>query len=201
MARLSLGLLAALVVLAPLFRAGKVPLGLMTLELLALAGLLVFFFHREGRPNLPLAEKLLLGALVLFPLLQLVPLPGVSRAQLPGQADMYLDLQAAGVEEGWATLSTLPRETLAGWLVLLVPVAVFLLTRSLPVNWLRGVLVVMFWMAGFKYARASIAAILNQMTIIFAFILAALFLMEGFGARKADAATLAIVGVLMVTLV
>lgn len=150
MARLSLWLLAALVVLAPLFRAGKAPLGLMTLELLALAGLLVFFVHRAGRANLPLAEKLLLGALVVFPLLQLVPLPGVSRAQLPGQADMYLALQAAGVEEGWATLSALPRETLAGWLILLVPVAVYLLTRSLPVNSLRGVLVILFWMAGFQ---------------------------------------------------
>jgi O-antigen ligase len=48
------------------------------------------------------------------------------------------------------TLSILPRETLAGWLALLLPIAVYLLTRATPVKWLRGLLVLMFAVAAFE---------------------------------------------------
>jgi hypothetical protein len=96
-ARLSVFLLGTLVVLAPLFRSGKVPLATMTLELLAVLAFLVLWWDGAQRPGLPRIEKLLLGALALLPLIQLVPLPGLSRADLPGQADYFVALGAAGV--------------------------------------------------------------------------------------------------------
>jgi drug/metabolite transporter (DMT)-like permease len=50
------------------------------------------------------------------------------------------------------------------------------------------------WVAGMKYTTASQAAILNQMSSIFIFILAAIFLKENITANKAIAICLAITG-------
>lgn len=56
----------------------------------------------------------------------------------------------------------------------------------------------LLWMAGFKYANASVAAVLNQTSVIFAVIFAAIFLKEPFGKRKVAAALLAFGGVVVV---
>jgi len=56
------------------------------------------------------------------------------------------------------------------------------------------------WMAGFKYTYASIAAVLNQTSVVFSCVLAALVLKETFDARKIMALVLAVVGVVVVTL-
>jgi O-antigen ligase len=145
--RLGLYTLVALLMLAPLFRSGKTALALMALELLALAGLVLYFWvAREGRNGLSRIEVLLLGVLLAVPLLQLLPLPGLSRLNLPGQADYYSNLQLVGGGD-ITTLSILPRETLLGWLVMLVPVAVFLLTRSLSVHRLQKLMALVFAMA------------------------------------------------------
>ena len=53
-------------------------------------------------------------------------------------------------------------------------------------------------MGGFKYTHASVAAILNQTSVIFALILATLILKEEFTWRKVVAATLALSGVVMI---
>jgi O-antigen ligase len=140
-------LLAAFIILAPLFRAGNTPLATLLLELLAVAGLLVVWWDSERRMALGRFEMVLLAVLALFPLLQLLPMPGFTRADLPGQADYFVALQAAGVDQGAATLSTIPRETLSGWLRLLIPLAVYLLTRATSVRNLRKVLTVMFVVA------------------------------------------------------
>ena len=55
-----------------------------------------------------------------------------------------------------------------------------------------------FWVGGFKYADASIAAILNQTTVVFAIILATVIVKERLTRRKALAVLLAVVGVLTV---
>jgi len=55
-----------------------------------------------------------------------------------------------------------------------------------------------FWIAGYKYADASINAILNQTTVIFAIILATVIVKERMTKRKALAVALAVVGVLVV---
>ncbi|QFU74629.1 O-antigen ligase domain-containing protein [Halioglobus maricola] len=128
--------LLALMLLAPLFRSGKVPLAVMALELLALLGLALVLWQGPRGVQLRRVEWTMIAALLLVPLLQLVPIPGLSRLSLPGQADYYTALQLVG-DSSWTTLSILPRETWLGWLVLLLPVAVFLLARSATQKQLR----------------------------------------------------------------
>ncbi|MFQ5807689.1 MAG: DMT family transporter [Phycisphaerae bacterium] len=55
-----------------------------------------------------------------------------------------------------------------------------------------------FWVAGFKYADASINAILNQTTVIFAIILATVIVKEPLTKRKLVAVLLAVLGALAV---
>lgn len=56
------------------------------------------------------------------------------------------------------------------------------------------------WIAGMKYTEAGSAAIVNQSSSIFVLVFATLFLKEAFTTRKLIACTLAVVGILMVTL-
>lgn len=143
-------LLAAFILLAPLFRSGKIPLAALLLELLAVAGFLALWWGTERRSVLGRLEVFLLVALAIFPLLQLVPLPGFSRADLPGQAEYFLAQQAAAVDEGVVTLSIVARETLSGWLMLLVPIAVYLLTRAISVRTLQKLVTLMLVVAMFQ---------------------------------------------------
>lgn len=69
-----------------------------------------------------------------------------------------------------------------------------------PASVLATYLSMVFWIAGFKYTEAAIAAVLNQTSIIFALILATIFLKEPFSTRKLAAVTLAAAGVVMVIL-
>lgn len=55
------------------------------------------------------------------------------------------------------------------------------------------------WVAGFKYNKAAIAAVLNQTTTVFTVIFAALFLGETLTKRKVVATVVALAGVLLVT--
>lgn len=71
---------------------------------------------------------------------------------------------------------------------------------AVPAAVLGTYLAYLFWIAGFKYADASINAILNQTTVIFAIILATVILKERFTRRKMAAVLLAVGGVLIVVL-
>jgi drug/metabolite transporter (DMT)-like permease len=72
---------------------------------------------------------------------------------------------------------------------------------SIPASVLGSYGALVLWMAGFKYAeKAGIAGILNQTSVIFAIILAALLLKESFTQRKAAAVVLAMGGVVLVML-
>ncbi len=71
---------------------------------------------------------------------------------------------------------------------------------SLPASVLGSYVALLLWTAGFKYTLASVAALLNQTSLIFAMIFAALFLGEPFTRQKLLAAFLAALGVLVVTL-
>ena len=140
-------LLAAFILLSPLFRSGKIPLAALLLELLAVAGFLALWWGSERRRVLGRLEVFLLAALAVFPLLQLLPLPGLSRVDLPGQAAYFLAQQAAAVDQGAVTLSIIARETLSGWLILLVPIAVYLLTRATSVRNLQNLVTLMLVVA------------------------------------------------------
>jgi drug/metabolite transporter (DMT)-like permease len=69
---------------------------------------------------------------------------------------------------------------------------------SVPGSILGGFLSMVFWVAGFKYTQAAIAAILNQTSVIFATILAVVLLKEGMTRRKFAAVALAVTGVVLV---
>lgn len=71
---------------------------------------------------------------------------------------------------------------------------------ALPGSILGTYVCLIFWIGGFKYTYASVAAVLNQTSVIFAAILATLVLKEPFGARRGAALVLAVIGVLVVTL-
>ena len=70
--------------------------------------------------------------------------------------------------------------------------------HSLPASFFGNYLALTFWIAGFKYTHASVAAILNQTSVIFAVALAALFLNERLTRRKFNSIALAAAGALVV---
>lgn len=70
---------------------------------------------------------------------------------------------------------------------------------ALPAAVLGTYVSLLLWIAGFKYTYASIAAVLNQTSIVFAIVLASVLLKEPFGLRKLVAVVLASVGVAVVT--
>jgi drug/metabolite transporter (DMT)-like permease len=70
---------------------------------------------------------------------------------------------------------------------------------SLPATLLGSYLAMLFWVAGFKFAQASIAGVLNQTSTVFALLLATLILKEPFTPRKAAATIMALAGVVIVT--
>ncbi len=71
---------------------------------------------------------------------------------------------------------------------------------SLPGALLGSYLALICWIAGMKYTKVGIAAILNQSSTICVLILAAIFLHEPFTRRKLVASVAALVGILLVTL-
>ncbi len=71
--------------------------------------------------------------------------------------------------------------------------------HSLPATFLGSYLAMIFWVGGFKYTSASLAAVLNQTSVVFAIILATIFLKEAMTVRKLVAVVLALSGVVLVT--
>jgi drug/metabolite transporter (DMT)-like permease len=105
---------------------------------------------------------------------------------------------AAGVAALAAAASFLP--TLGGrsaWSVFR-PSAAW--KTAVPGAVLGTYLAYMFWLAGFKHADASINAILNQTTVIFAIILATVIVKEPLTRRKAVSVMLAVAGVTVTVL-
>ena len=128
---LILGLLALTMVFAPLIRAGQPPLALMGIQLLAVALIGAALWQR---PALRWGEVIGLALLALVPLLYLVPLPAGLAGALPGRG-IYWDVWTKSLGEdglpGMAHLSLIPSRTFAAWLVVLIPIGVFLAVRSL----------------------------------------------------------------------
>lgn len=70
----------------------------------------------------------------------------------------------------------------------------------LPGALLGSYVSLILWIAGMKYTKVGVAAILNQSSVIYILILAALFLGEPFTRRKVTASVLALAGILLVTI-
>ena len=71
---------------------------------------------------------------------------------------------------------------------------------AVPASILGSYIAMIFWVGGFKYTASSSAAVLNQTATVFSMILATLVLKERLTARKLAAVTLALLGVMTVTL-
>jgi drug/metabolite transporter (DMT)-like permease len=71
---------------------------------------------------------------------------------------------------------------------------------SVPASVLGAYLSMMFWVAGFKYTKASTAAILNQTSVVFSIVFAAIILRERLTVRKIAALALALSGAALIQL-
>ncbi len=71
---------------------------------------------------------------------------------------------------------------------------------SVPGSVLGTYVCLILWVGGFKWTHASVAAVLNQTSTVFAIILATVLLREPFTRRKMAAVLLAMSGVLLITL-
>ncbi|MDG5750969.1 O-antigen ligase family protein [Qipengyuania sp. XHP0211] len=85
----------------------------------------------EGWQRIGLTGKLILGATIAVPLLQLVPLPPAIWTQLPGRDVLVEAQELAAGGLGWAPVSLVPNITLLALSGLVAPVVVFLLAASL----------------------------------------------------------------------
>jgi O-antigen ligase len=120
---------AAFLLLAPLYKAGNRPVPLLLLELAAVGFLFAIVVVHRAPIVLPRTLTAAIGLLLVYPLVQLIPLPdGLWRA-LPGHGEYaaVLDRFAAGDGSGaWRAISVVPVATEYGWLALLPPLACLL---------------------------------------------------------------------------
>ena len=139
-------LLGSILIVAPLFRSGQPALAVLALELLAV-GVLVLILWQPRRGLVSPWEVLAIGLLLAIPLLYLIPLPPGLAAWLPGR-EPYLAAQALlGGDAAALRLSLNPLETESAWLLLLVPVALFLGTRALDGERVIGLVVLLLGVA------------------------------------------------------
>ncbi|MCC6869672.1 MAG: O-antigen ligase family protein [Burkholderiales bacterium] len=144
------------VLAAPLVKGGNRALPLAVLELAAI-GLLLGLVLRHprgiGYPSLPRILVAAGAVLLVYPLLQLVPLPPAWWRALPGHApyaeviDTFADAAAAG---RWRPISLVPAATAYGWLALLLPLAAVLAVRVLTPARVATLLVAMTVLAGLQ---------------------------------------------------
>ncbi len=93
--------------------------------------IILLFGQRKALPNAsPLL--LLLGAALLLPLVQLVPLPPAVWQALPGRAPFAQAAIAVGESQPWRPWSIVPGATINAALSLIVPFTVWLLAANLP---------------------------------------------------------------------
>ncbi|WP_301101387.1 O-antigen ligase family protein [Propionivibrio sp.] len=118
--------LAALLILAPIFRAGNRPLPLLALELLALLIFVQIIVHRQSPwASLGRGECLAIWLLAAIVLLPLLPVPASIWVTLPGRA-LYAEGQSLfGENSGQQSISIVPFASQVSALALLPPLAIF----------------------------------------------------------------------------
>ena len=144
--------LVVLLLFAPLFRAGNRPIPLLVIELLALALLLALLWDPQRLRAMPLGFKALAAALLLLPLLYLVPLPEALWQSLPGRelyGTILLGVDPGG-SAGWRPLSLVPQQSEAALYALLPAVAVFAAVYLLPVEQVRRLVYLLLGMAALQ---------------------------------------------------
>jgi len=115
--------------LAPLYKAGNRPLPMLLLELAAIGFLFVIVVMHRAPVVVPRSLAVAIGVLLVYPLVQRVPLPdGLWRA-LPGHGEYAAVLDRFAATDGaraWRAISVVPAATERGWLALLPPLACLL---------------------------------------------------------------------------
>lgn len=125
---------AALLVLAPIFRASNRPLPLLTLELLSLATLLLLVyqgnFFKSGQRLPVIVFLLLLASTALY----LLPLPLAVWERLPGRESYLQLLQLLELDQAYSvkSISLIGQKTEAALWALLPAFAVFVAVLNLP---------------------------------------------------------------------
>ena len=148
--------LVAFLLLAPLYKASSRPIPLLLLELGAVGFLFTLARHsalRDALSGLSRPLTIALGVLLIYPLVQLVPLPEVLWRLAPGHAEYATVLERfAGGEAGYVTraLSIVPAATEAGWLALLPPLACFFAVQWLIPGHVVRLLLAMTIFAGLE---------------------------------------------------
>jgi O-antigen ligase len=144
---------AAFLILAPLYKAGNRPLPLLLLELAATGFLVVILSVHRAPIALPRAMWAAIAILLVYPLIQLFPLPQSWWEMLPGHA-VYAAVAerfAAGEATGvWRAISVIPTESEAGWLAMLPALACLLAAKRLSPAHAARLLLIMAIFAGLE---------------------------------------------------
>jgi hypothetical protein len=148
---------AAYVLVAPLYYASVDTLPLLLLELAAIGFLFMVVVVRRTSLALPRTLVAGIAILLVYPMIQLVPLPETWWRAIPGHSEYVaaLDRFAAHViGQGTIairhTLSVVPSDTEAGWLALLPPLACFAAALTLRVDDLPKLMLAMAVLAGLE---------------------------------------------------
>ncbi|WP_456375042.1 O-antigen ligase family protein [Thiolapillus sp.] len=146
-----LWLLIIMLIFAPLFRAGNLPLPLMVLELLALSVLLLLFLRAQPLDQVKTSHLGWSAALFLLPVPGLIALPLDTLYSLPGRDFLQSVFSAVGsTDSQWRSLSLVPHNTEAALWALLPPIAVFMAVCSLPRQQVMKLVYIMLGMAVFQ---------------------------------------------------
>ncbi|MBK8742068.1 MAG: O-antigen ligase family protein [Betaproteobacteria bacterium] len=144
---------AALLVLAPLYKAGNRPLPLLLLELGAVGLLFVIAGVHRAPLALPRTVWTAIGILLVYPLIQLIPLPQALWVALPGHAEyavVFERFAAKDVSAIWRAISVIPSATEYGWLALLPALACLLAAMRLSPAHVARLLLIMAVFAGLE---------------------------------------------------
>jgi len=166
---------------------------------LVLSGVYISSRHAPppGRTTRQLTAGILLGALSMvlmaFGIVIAKPVLEINNFPLIWGATLRLLMGTVAL----ALLTLASPERRAHWAVFR-PAAVW--RTAIPASVLGTYLAMVFWIAGFKFTQASVAGILNQTSVVFSILLAAMFLKEPLNTRKITAVVLALAGVGLVML-
>lgn len=145
-------LLIAVLVFAPLIKAGNRPIPLLVLELIALAIAGYLLSSTDTLKRIPKSYLILLSGIFVLPLLHLIPLPFSIWSVLPGHAQYAQALVDVNASLGGTAraASFVPSRTEYSWLALLPPLMVFLFTMNLSKDQLKTAVAVFLAMAAFQ---------------------------------------------------
>ncbi len=142
---------ALYLLLAPLYKAGNRPVPLLVLELAAIGILFVILIVHRAPLAVPRALATAIAFLLVYPLVQLIPLPEGLWRLLPGHAEYAVVRErfaAAGGAGSWNAISVIPSATEYGWLALLPALACLFGANRLAPARAAQLLLVMAILAG-----------------------------------------------------